>query len=83
MKVRVSIKKHVVTVFSRYENNILVVTRSSAVGSYQGRWSGISGYLESGIAPLEQAYTELREETGLLENDLTFIKEAPPIEVKD
>ena len=34
------------------------------MGTYQGRWSAISGYLES-ETPLQQAYLEVREETGL------------------
>ena len=44
---------------------LLIVQRSQRVGSYNARWAGISGFLESGVTPDEQAYTEIREETGL------------------
>ncbi len=44
---------------------LLIVQRSQRVGSYNERWAGISGFLETGVTPDEQAYTEIREETGL------------------
>ena len=60
---------HVVTCFlTRYdaaESRILIVQRSQRVGSYHGQWAGISGFLEVGVTPDEQAFTEIREETGL------------------
>jgi len=53
----------VVTAFLQYAGRILLVQRSGRVGSYQGRWSAISGYLED-ATPLAQACREIREETG-------------------
>jgi len=46
------------------DGRILLLRRSSRVGSFQGRWAGVSGYLESESAEA-QAYTEIQEETGL------------------
>ncbi|MFW6140957.1 MAG: NUDIX domain-containing protein [Candidatus Saliniplasma sp.] len=59
-----------VTSFIVREGKILVVKRGDQVGSFQGRWSGISGYLES-KDPLEQAVNEIREETRM---DVEFIR---------
>lgn len=55
----------VVTAFlERDDGRILLLERSSKVGSFRGRWAGVSGYLEAS-SPLEQAYREVEEETGL------------------
>ena len=55
----------VVTVFlQRSDGHILLLRRSAAVGTFQGRWAGISGFLEE-PTPLEQARREVREEAGI------------------
>ncbi len=54
----------VVTVFLRKNGKILLVKRGEDVGSYRGKWSAISGYLEDN-SPVEQAHREVLEETGL------------------
>jgi len=41
-------EKHVVTSFLEYDNKILILRRSQAVGTYQGKWAGVSGYIEEG-----------------------------------
>ncbi|MCI4348338.1 MAG: NUDIX domain-containing protein, partial [Thermoplasmata archaeon] len=46
------------------DGRILLLRRSSRVGTFQGRWAGVSGFLEA-ETPEAQAYTEIREETGL------------------
>lgn len=62
----------VVTAFLRHQGRILLVRRSRRVGSYQGRWSAVSGYLED-ASPLQQAYREIREETGLSEDEVHLV----------
>ncbi|MDE1836264.1 MAG: DUF126 domain-containing protein [Euryarchaeota archaeon] len=57
---------------------ILLLKRSSKVGSYAGRWAGVSGYLER-VAPLEQAYKEVEEEVGIRRDRLTLVREATPV----
>lgn len=52
------------------------------MGSYQGHWAGVSGYLES-PTPLEHAYVELAEETGLAQDDLELIHQGQPLVVED
>ena len=62
---------------------LLIVQRSQRVGSYNARWAGISGFLETGVAPDEQAYTEIREETGLQGKQIRMLKRGKVIEYED
>lgn len=55
----------VVSAILRNRGRILVVRRSEAVGSFRGRWSAVSGYLEGREDPKDRARREVREETGL------------------
>ncbi len=71
----------VVTVFLVHDGRILLLRRSDKVGTYRGRWAGVSGYLEQ--APRDQAYTEIAEETGLGPDDIELVKEGDPLHVRD
>lgn len=73
--------KHVVTCFLEHNNKILILHRSSKVGTYKRKWAGISGYIENG--DLEQAFAEIAEETELYKNDITLIKKGEPVEITD
>ena len=70
-----------VTCFLESDGEILILRRSEQVGSYQGRWAGVSGYIETTAD--EQALTEIEEETSLAREDLKLIKKGRPLEVKD
>ncbi len=72
----------VVTVFLTHSDKVLVLKRSSKVGTYRGHWAGVSGYLES-EDPLQQAYTEMAEEVGLSKQDVTLLKAGKPLEIVD
>lgn len=78
---------HVVTNFllrrDTGRDEVLLVRRSQRVRTYRGAWAAISGYVERGVTPLEQAYTELREETGLERGDVTLFVAGAPIAVDD
>jgi len=74
-------EKRVVTCFLESGGEILLLRRSGQVGSYQGRWAGVSGYIEK--APDEQALVEIEEEAGLCEKDLKLIKRGKPLPVED
>ena len=74
--------REVITVFLSHGDKILVVKRSAKVGTYQGRWSGVSGYLER-TDPLDQAYTEIAEEVGLGGDQVTLVRRGAPLEVVD
>lgn len=62
---------------------ILIVQRSNRVGSYHAHWAGISGFIEEGVTPDEQAYTEIREETGLQREQVRMLKRGAVIEYTD
>jgi translation initiation factor 2B subunit (eIF-2B alpha/beta/delta family) len=73
-------ERSVVTCFLRHGTEILLVRRSDAVGTYAGRWGGVSGYAEG--TPDEAARWEIDEEVGLLES-ATLVRSADPIAVVD
>ena len=75
--------RQVVTGFLINKELILILKRSQKVGTYQGKWAGVSGSIEIGNTPLEQIYTELEEETGLTREDLILIKVGTPLEITD
>jgi nicotinamide-nucleotide amidase len=72
----------VVTCFLESNNRILVVRRSAQVGTYQGLWGGISGYIDS-ATPDRQAANEIREEAGLAIKDIQLLVRGQPLEVLD
>jgi 8-oxo-dGTP diphosphatase len=74
-------EKKVVTCFLESNGEILLLRRSQQVGSYQGRWAGVSGYVET--TPDEQALTEIKEETGLQPEDLRLLKKGQILTVED
>jgi translation initiation factor 2B subunit (eIF-2B alpha/beta/delta family) len=61
---------------------ILFLRRSARVGTYRGRWAGISGYLE-GPDPLAQALREIEEETGLPPTALSLLRAGEPLVAAD
>ena len=65
------------------ETRILLVRRSQRVGSYNARWAGISGFIEAGVPPDEQALTEIREETGLQREQVRMLRRGAVIEHVD
>src|SRR5579872_1226413 len=78
---------HVVTCFlmrsDMPEPRMLIVQRSQRVGSYHGHWAGISGFVEPGITPDEQAFTEIREETGLQRDHVQMLRRGAVVEYSD
>ncbi|NVM30309.1 MAG: NUDIX pyrophosphatase [Candidatus Helarchaeota archaeon] len=75
--------RHVVTSFLRFQGKILLLQRSSRVGTYQGQWAGCSGYIEGNEVPYDRAIIEIWEETKLTEDQVTLIKKGDPIEIID
>jgi len=62
-------------------DKILLLRRSQQVGTYPGRWAGISGFLEK--EPLAQAYAEIEEEAGLGKKDVRLLRAGEALEVVD
>ena len=58
--------------------DILILKRSKHVGSFQGYWSCISGYLEKGEDPLQTAYREVFEETQVTKDKIASHTYAGP-----
>lgn len=75
--------RRVVTSFLYHAGRILVLRRSQRVSTYRGRWAGVSGSIEEGRSPLEQALQEVQEETGLAPEDLRLLCAGEPLDVKD
>ncbi len=69
--------------FDQGEPRLLIVQRSQRVGSYQGRWAAISGFIEEGVTAEEQAYTEIREETNLQREQVRLLKRGALVEYSD
>jgi ADP-ribose pyrophosphatase YjhB (NUDIX family) len=72
----------VTALLEREDGRILLLERSSKVGSFQGRWAGVSGFLED-PTPLDQAYREIREEVGLGREGLRLEVEGAPVLARD
>ena len=73
----------VVAVIVRWRDRIALFRRSQTVGHDRGRWHCITGYLEPGVSPDEQACMELLEETGLTVNDLIAFRQGAPLRLLD
>src|SRR5579859_3638912 len=65
------------------QDELLLVRRSDRVRTYRGHWAAISGYLEAGATPLEQAREELREELGLGEEDAALVRKGDSLTFTD
>ena len=78
---------HVVTCFLRRDDSgkprILIMQRSQKVGSYHEHWAGVSGFVEPGVTPDEQAYTEIREETSLQREQVRMRRRGSVVEYVD
>lgn len=69
---------HVVTAFLRNRGEILLLRRSESVGTYRGRWGGVSGYVEGDCT---DARREIREEVGVA--DAALVRGGEPLELVD
>jgi 8-oxo-dGTP diphosphatase len=56
--------------FIKRGNEILLLNRESS--SWMGSWNGVGGKLEEGESPTECILREIREETGILLQDIAF-----------
>lgn len=71
----------VVTAFLYRRGKVLLLRRSARVGTYPGRWAGVSGYMER--APIGQARCELAEEVSVGSGDLSLRGIGTPLLVED
>ena len=68
-KLRRMDERRVVTAFLTRGNQVLLLRRTDRVSTYKGRWAGVSGSVEAGSTPIEQAIQEIEEETCLSNAD--------------
>jgi len=71
----------VVTCFLRNRGRILLLRRSAKVGTFQGIWAGVSGYIEGDEIYLERALKEISEEVGITDPILNATGE--PVYARD
>ena len=74
-------ERNVVTCFLKSGSEILILRRSQQVGTYQGRWAGVSGYIEATAD--EQALVEIGEEASLDREEIELIRKGEPLIIED
>lgn len=72
----------VAVVLTRYER-VGLFKRSRHVHHDAGAWHCITGYVDPGRSPLQQAVEELWEETGLRVTDLESLDAGPVLDLPD
>ena len=82
-KLRPMDERHVVTAFLTRGNQVLLLLRSARVRTYRGLWAGVSGSLDAGRSPIEQAIHEIEEETGLSTIDAIPVLAGRPFDFVD
>lgn len=75
-------RKNIVTSFLFKDGKVLLLKRSNKVGSFRGKWAGISGYIENENS-LDAALREIKEETGVQSNQLKLLKKGTPFDIND
>ncbi|MGF9649155.1 NUDIX domain-containing protein [Pseudarthrobacter oxydans] len=73
----------VVAVVLEWQDNIALFKRSKNLHHDTGLWHCITGFIEAGCTPAEQALQELYEETGLAENGVVEIQSGPDLVLHD
>jgi ADP-ribose pyrophosphatase YjhB (NUDIX family) len=73
----------VISVFIKHENKILLLKRSGKVSNYRGLWNALGGFLDE-LKPIkEKVLEEVKEETGIEEEEVREIKFGERKVVKD
>lgn len=75
--------RDVVAVVLSWRGRIGLFKRSSLVGGGAGKWHCITGYLEDGSEPAEQALAELCEEAGLSREDVLDLETCGVLQLVD
>ena len=78
----VSLKKITTSIITS-KGKILILKRSDDVGTYKGRWAGVSGYIEKGEIPDETALREVSEELNLGRDDIEFVRKGEVLYARD
>jgi len=73
----------VITIFVKYEDRILLLKRSDKVRTYQGKWNTVAGYLDELRPVREKILEEVKEELGIIEDNILSIRLGEPYEFTD
>ena len=73
----------VVTSFLEQAGKILLLRRGERVTTYAGRWAAVSGSIDPGHLPEQQARIEIYEETQLTDADVRLLATGLPVSVED
>ena len=71
----------IVTSFIRNKNKLLILKRSNKVKTKKGLWAGISGIIENNEEPLKRAKIEIFEEAGIIEEEITLVKDTKSMKI--
>lgn len=70
-------------ILRRKDGKVMIVKRSQKEGTYAGYWHGIGGYLKKSESPNKTAVREIKEEMGIENKFVKFIKQAKLIRIDD
>ncbi|WP_353713620.1 NUDIX domain-containing protein [Arthrobacter sp. K5] len=73
----------VVAVVMEWRGRIALLKRSRRLDHDAGLWHCVSGFLEAGVTPEQQALEELFEETGTQAKDLLELRHGPALVLPD
>lgn len=73
----------VTAVVLEWRGRVALLRRSQETSHDGGKWHCITGYVEVGVEPRDQAITEIFEETELQAKDLLEIREGPVLSLRD
>lgn len=76
-------KAPVVTCFVRWQHRILLLKRSAAVRTYQGKWGTVAGYIDEPRPVGEKALQELHEELGITSDQVSAVRVGSPYQFFD
>lgn len=76
-------KAPVVTIIVKFGDKILLLKRSHKVWTYRGKWQVVAGYLDEVVPLKEKILEELREEIGVLEDNIKKIEYGKMFEFHD
>ncbi|MBI4173539.1 MAG: NUDIX domain-containing protein [Candidatus Aenigmarchaeota archaeon] len=68
--------KKIATAILMHGGKVLILKRSELVGSYRGKWAGVSGYIKPNETALQAALREVQEETGIGRKELHILASA-------
>jgi 8-oxo-dGTP pyrophosphatase MutT (NUDIX family) len=73
----------VVAAVIEWRGRIALLRRSRRLGHDSGMWHCISGFVEPGVTPAQQAFDELSEEAGLDVKDVLELRQGPTLVLVD